>query len=71
MLKSTGVVKAMTDGFDNRKVLVETKQSKLDAYIERIQEQYDKQFSALNATLANFKSTSERLKSSFNQNSND
>lgn len=69
MLKSTGVVKAMTTGFDNRKVLVETKQSKLDAYIERIQEQYERQFSALNATLANFKSTSERLKSNFNNNS--
>jgi len=69
MLKSSGVIKAMTASFENRKVLVETKQSKLDKYIEGIQEQYEKQFSALNTVLSEFKSTSERLKSTFERKS--
>lgn len=69
MLKSSGVIKAMTASFESRKVLVETKQSKLDKYIEGIQEQYEKQFSALNSVLSEFKATSERLKSTFDRKS--
>jgi len=69
MLKSTGVIKAMTAGFENRKTLVATKQSKLDKYIESIQEQYEKQFSTLNTVLSEFKATSERLKNSFQRKS--
>lgn len=70
MLKSTGVVKAMTTGFEDQKLRVESKQTALDSYIERLQTQYEKQFASLNAVLAGFKATSERLKSTFNQNSN-
>jgi flagellar hook-associated protein 2 len=69
MLKSTGVVKAMTDGFEQKKQRVESKQLALDTYIERMQAQYEKQFASLNSILAEFKATSERLKSTFNQNS--
>lgn len=71
MLKSGGVVKAMTAGFEQKKLRVETRQSELDKYIERLQAQYEKQYAALNSILAEFKSTSERLKSTFNQNSGD
>jgi len=71
MLKSGGVVKAMTAGFEQKKLRVETRQSELDKYIERLQSQYEKQYAALNSILAEFKSTSERLKSTFNQNSGD
>ena len=69
MLKSTGVVKAMTAAFEDKKQRVETKQTALDSYIEKLQAQYEKQFASLNSVLAGFKATSERLKSTFNQNS--
>ena len=70
MIKSTGVVKAMTDGFEAKKTTVETKQSNLDAYIERLTAQYERQFSALNSVLASFKDTQEQLKRSLNLDSN-
>jgi flagellar capping protein FliD len=69
MLKSTGVVKAMTAGFEEKKIRVESKQAALDSYIERLQTQYEKQFASLNAALANYKATSQRLTSIFNNKS--
>jgi flagellar capping protein FliD len=69
MMKSTGVVKAMTTGFEDKKLRVDSKQAALDSYIERLQNQYEKQFASLNAVLANYKATSQRLTSTFNQNS--
>lgn len=71
MMKSTGVVKAMATGFEDKKLRVDSKQAALDSYIERLQNQYEKQFASLNAVLANYKATSQRLTSTFNQNSND
>ncbi len=67
-LSSTGVVSRVTQSYENKLEMVETKQLKLDEYIERVSAQYERQFAALNAVLAGFKATQERLKSSLNFN---
>jgi len=66
MNKSTGVVSAMTKGFETRLTSVEKRQTSLDAYIERLTDQYDRQFTALNAALAAFKNTQSQLERSLN-----
>ena len=68
--KSTGVVAAMTKGFETRLSSVEKRQTNLDAYVERLTEQYDRQFTALNAALAAFKNTQSQLERSLNLNNN-
>lgn len=67
-LSSTGVVSRVTQSYESKLEMVETKQLKLDEYIERVSAQYERQFAALNSVLAEFKATSERLKSSLNFN---
>lgn len=69
-LSSTGVVSRVIQSYESKLEIVETKQQKLDEYIERVSAQYERQFAALNAVLAEFKATSERLKSSLNFNNN-
>jgi flagellar capping protein FliD len=58
----------MTRAFDEKLARVERKQSDLDAYVERMTAQYEKQFSALNAVLAAFKDTQNQLNRSLNLN---
>ena len=58
----------MTQSYESKLEMVEAKQLKLDEYIERVSAQYERQFAALNAVLAGFKDTQERLKSSLNFN---
>ena len=58
----------MTQSYESKLEIVETKQLKLDEYIETVSAQYERQFAALNSVLAEFKATSERLKSSLNFN---
>ncbi len=67
-LSSTGVVSRVTQSYESKLEMVEAKQLKLDEYIERVSAQYERQFAALNAVLAGFKDTQERLKSSLNFN---
>ena len=67
-LSSTGVVSRVTQSYESKLEIVETKQLKLDEYIETVSAQYERQFAALNSVLAEFKATSERLKSSLNFN---
>ena len=68
MIRSTGVVSSMTRAFDEKLARVERKQSDLDAYVERMTAQYEKQFSALNSVLAAFKDTQNQLNRSLNLN---
>lgn len=68
VIKSTGILKAITDGYEAKLDRVAKKQSTLDTYIERLTAQYDKQFSALNSVLASFKDTQKQLERSLNLN---
>lgn len=70
-LSSTGAVNRITQSYQSKLGVIETKQLKLDEYVERITAQYERQFAALNSVLAEFKATSERLKSSLNFNNKD
>jgi flagellar hook-associated protein 2 len=70
-LSSTGAVSRITSAYESKLDTIETKQLKLDEYVERVTAQYDRQFAALNSVLAQFKATSERLKSSLNFNNKD
>jgi flagellar hook-associated protein 2 len=60
-----GILESMSRGYDAGKTRVEKRQTDLDRYIERMREQYDKQFSALNATLARFKDAQSQLTRAF------
>jgi flagellar hook-associated protein 2 len=66
LIKSTGSVTKMAEAFEARKTVVGKKQIDLDAHIERITAQYEKQFSALNSVLSSFRDTQEQLKRSLN-----
>jgi len=68
MVRSTGVLADVTKSYEGKLSRLETEQSKLDKQIEAITARYERQFSALNAVLAEFKATSKRLDSTFNQN---
>jgi flagellar hook-associated protein 2 len=71
MTKSTGTVDAMSTSFTNNLTRIEKKQSDLDAYIERITAQYEKQFTAMDTIMASFKDTQSQLTRAFsNGNSN-
>jgi flagellar hook-associated protein 2 len=71
LTKSTGTVAAMSSSFDNNLKRIEKKQSDLDAYIERMTAQYEKQFTAMDSILASFKNTQSQLTQAFsNGNSN-
>lgn len=67
---STGVLSRISTGYEAKIIQVDKKQQALDSYIERIKEQYDKQFSALNAALSSFKSTRSQLEKSLDFNNN-
>jgi len=67
---SDSTVPVMSKGYEGRIERIDKKQAALDAYIERVRAQYDKQFSALNAVLASFKNTSAQLEKSLNLNNN-
>lgn len=63
---SLSIVPRMSKGYEEKLTRVDQKQQVLDRYIERIKEQYEKQFSALNAALSSFKSTQSQLERSLN-----
>jgi flagellar hook-associated protein 2 len=69
MIRTTGVVPAMTKGFEANLARTTKKQAALDEYINRLTSQYEKQFSALNGVLASFKNTQAQLERSLNFNS--
>lgn len=70
LTKSTGTVAAMSSSFDNNLKRIEKKQSDLDAYIERITAQYEKQFTAMDSILASFKDTQSQLTRAFSNGNN-
>jgi flagellar hook-associated protein 2 len=67
---SVSTVPRMSAGYEEKLTRIDKKQQALDSYILRITEQYDKQFSALNAALSSFKSTQSQLEKSLNLDNN-
>lgn len=65
---SNSAIPAMSKSYQDRADRVSKKQAALDAYIERLTANYEKQFTAMNAALASFKSTSAQLEKSLNLN---
>ena len=71
LTRTTGAVTAIsTSGNDSLK-RIEKKQTELDLYVERITAQYEKQFTAMNTALANFKNTQSQLTRAFASKSDD
>ena len=68
LVRSTGTLVDVEKSYENKLDRLETEQTKLDKQIEAITARYERQFSALNAVLAEFKATSKRLDSTFNRN---
>lgn len=68
MVRSTGTLADVQQSYENKIGRIEKEQSKLDKQIESLTARYERQFSALNAVLAEFKATSKRLDSTFNAN---
>lgn len=68
LVRSTGALADVQKSYENKLSRLQTEQTKLDKQIEAITARYERQFSALNAVLAEFKATSKRLDSTFNQN---
>ena len=67
---SKGALPTMTKSYEDILVRVNKRQTVLDSYVERLTQSYEKQFTALNNALANFKSTSSQLEKSLNLNNN-
>ena len=70
LVRSTGTIADVEKSYQNKLSRIETEQTKLDKQIEAITARYERQFSALNAVLAEFKATSKRLDSTFNRDNN-
>ena len=70
MVRSTGSVSQVESAYEGKLTRLATEQTKLDKQIESVSARYEKQFSALNAVLAEFKATSKRLDSTFNSKNN-
>lgn len=68
MVRSTGTLADVQQSYENKLSRIEKEQTKLDKQIESLSTRYERQFSALNAVLAEFKATSKRLDSTFNSN---
>lgn len=68
LLKDGGLVPSMTTSYDNQLSKITDRQSKLDDDMAKLTTQYEKQFTSLNAVLANFKSTQQRLSSMLSTN---
>lgn len=70
MVRSTGTLANVEKSYESKLSRLETQQTKLDKQIEAISTRYERQFSSLNAVLAEFKATQKRLESTFNNNEN-
>jgi len=68
MLKTGGTIASMSTSYDDKVKKIGDQQTKLDAEMTKLSDQYEKQFSALNSVLANFKSTQNRLAAMLNNN---
>ena len=71
LTKTTGAVTAMSASGNETLKRIEKKQTELDLYVERITAQYEKQFTAMNTALANFKNTQSQLTRAFASKSDD
>jgi len=69
-LKSGGLLPSMETSNGEQSSKIDKQQSKLHDDISKLTAQYEKQFTAMNAVLANFKSTQQRLASMLNTNKN-
>lgn len=70
LLGVAGAVTQLDEAYQSKIKVVEKKQTKLDSYVTRITEQYEKQFAALTSILSEYKATSNRLTQTFERKSN-
>jgi flagellar hook-associated protein 2 len=68
---SDSTIAAMSKGYQDKIDRVAKKQAALDAYVERITANYERQFAAMSSVLASFKSTQSQLTNAMNLKSND
>ena len=60
----------LNDSFTNEQKTVTTKQTKLDEEMQKMTDRYTQQFTAMNAVLAQMKTTSNNLTATFSQKNN-
>jgi len=68
---SDSAVPAISKSHQDKIDRLSKKQATLDAYVERLTANYERQFSAMNSILASFKSTQSQLTNTMNLNSRD
>jgi flagellar hook-associated protein 2 len=68
---SDSAIPAMSKSYQDKVDRLSVKQAALDAYIERLTANYEKQFTAMNSVLASFKNTQSQLTNTMNLNSKD
>lgn len=68
---SDSMIPAMSKGYQDKIDRVAKKQAALDAYVERLTANYERQFAAMSSALASFKSTQSQLTNAMNLNSKD
>ena len=68
---SDSAVPAISKSHQDKIDRLSKKQATLDAYVERLTANYERQFSAMNSILASFKSTQSQLTNTMNLNSGD
>ena len=67
---SSSAVQIMSKGYEESSARLDRKQAALDSYVQRLTEQYEKQFSALDTVLASFKNTRTQLEKSLSVGNN-
>ena len=68
---SDSAIPAISKSHQDKIDRLSKKQATLDAYVERLTANYERQFSAMNSILASFKSTQSQLTNTMNLNSGD
>lgn len=68
LLATGGTLSLLNSSFTNEQKTITTKQTKLDEEMQKMTDRYTQQFSAMNAVLAQMKTTSNNLTATFSQN---
>ena len=70
LITTGGTLSTLNDSFTNEQKTVTTKQTKLDEEMQKMTDRYTQQFTAMNAVLAQMKTTSNNLTATFSQKNN-
>jgi len=70
LMSTGGTLSTLNDSFTNEQKTVTTKQTKLDEEMQKMTDRYTQQFTAMNAVLAQMKTTSNNLTATFSQKNN-